>query len=610
MQKQTIVYEISSKLTQMGIANQSGNGTDISIAAEFLDAGWSTGNKRITYEAMIFADESSNTVFMWEMTREVGQGFSFGGGSESSFQSGKTLFRKVKSIQYGVDGKAYEYSLDLGAIPKAAKESAKQYGWKFKTVLKREKAAWPVGYVPVQMYNGIQQQNIGGANQQPQQQVYGQQPQPSQQMYSQPPQGVNQQPQPPQQEDNQPVQPPYNRQTQPQQQPQPPYSQPPQQVYTAQPQNQQSYYTGNNAQGQFLANGPRKKSSKGGSFGLIGFIILGIIMLLMLAVGKATMTGWIASGIIFAVTFLIQRLLSKRGCLLNLILWVITGFVLLVVLTATSTDGFNFTTANLKNAHMTTAVDSGGKPVDSISTYSVNAPELVAAAELRNAPSNTKVRFVWIYVSNNITITEFTVDSGDKGTDIFVFSSLTNDKPWPEGEYKVEMYIEDRKVPDAAVNFTIGAATQAAAVNTAGGSNETKAEKSGNNKIDGKWVSSSGKVTDIVELEGEEEAALIRAFKEDEDNLGIGKFGFTIEGGVWSQVYFYETALGEASASVSYEEGKVEFISKELVYYDGGKQRYELSLTERDEKLKGTLKVVYNDAKGSKTAVLDVEFKR
>ena len=402
MQKQTIVYEITAKLNQMGIANQSGNGTDISVAAEFLDAGWSTGNRRITYEAMIFADESSNTLFMWEMTKETGQGFSFGGSSESSFQSGKTLFRKVKSIQYGVDGKAYEYNLDLGAIPKAAKETAKQHGWKFKTVLKRDRAAWPAGYVPAQMYNGVQQQNAGAFQQAPQQGPT----QPSQQ----PQQAYDQPLQPPY---SQPLPPLYNQPLQPQQQmynqpPQPSYSQPQQQVYAAQNQNQQNYNSGSSAQGQFHANGQKKKSRKGGIFGLIGFIILGIIMMLFLAVGKATPTGWIVSGIVFAVAFIVQRLLSKRGCLLNLILWIIAGFILLVVLTATTTDSLNLTTANLKNAQMTTAMDSDGIPVDSISTYSVNAPELVAAAELHNAPANTKVRFIWIYINENITITEFT----------------------------------------------------------------------------------------------------------------------------------------------------------------------------------------------------------
>lgn len=146
--KQQILSEISSKLSALGIPVQNGNGADITISTEFLDASWSTGRKKINYEASVFIDEASQTVFMWEKTTETGHGLSFGGGSGTSFQSGKTLFRKVKSIQYATDGKTYEYTLDLGAIPKNVKETAKQYGWKFKTVLSRNKASYPPGYMP------------------------------------------------------------------------------------------------------------------------------------------------------------------------------------------------------------------------------------------------------------------------------------------------------------------------------------------------------------------------------------------------------------------------------------------------------------------------------
>ncbi|HOV40958.1 MAG TPA: zinc ribbon domain-containing protein [Oscillospiraceae bacterium] len=145
--KQQILSEINSKLSALGIRVQNGNGADISISTEFLDAGWNTGNKKISYEASIFANEQENVIYMYEKTTEVGQGISFGGESESSFQSGMTLFRKVKSIQYGIDGKAYEYTLDLGAITKTVKETAKRYGWKFKIVLNKDKAMYPAGYV-------------------------------------------------------------------------------------------------------------------------------------------------------------------------------------------------------------------------------------------------------------------------------------------------------------------------------------------------------------------------------------------------------------------------------------------------------------------------------
>jgi len=147
MSKVELIDIVRAELSSMGIPHETGSSTDIIILADFLDAGWSTGKKKITYEASIFADEETKTVFMWEMTKEQGHGLSFGSESSSSFQSGKTLFRKVKSIQYGPDGKAYEYTLDLGAIPKAVKETAQQYGWKFKTVINKKKAMYPVGYM-------------------------------------------------------------------------------------------------------------------------------------------------------------------------------------------------------------------------------------------------------------------------------------------------------------------------------------------------------------------------------------------------------------------------------------------------------------------------------
>lgn len=147
--KKQILSEIQAKLASMGMPMEFGNVTDISVNKEFLDASWSTGKKSIAYMALIFADDRDNVVYMYEKTTEKGQGISFGGFSGSSFQNGKTLFRKVKSVQYGPEGRVYEISLDLGSIPKAVKESAKNHGWKFKTVLGTDKATYPAGYMNI-----------------------------------------------------------------------------------------------------------------------------------------------------------------------------------------------------------------------------------------------------------------------------------------------------------------------------------------------------------------------------------------------------------------------------------------------------------------------------
>lgn len=154
--KQQILNEISAKLSQLNIPLKTGTDTDFYIENEFFDAAWGTGSKKISYQSYIYANEQDSTIYMYELTEEKGNGISFGGDSETSFQSGTTLFRKVKGIRYSPDGQSYEYDLDLGAIPKAVKETAKQYGWKFKTVISKTKASYPKGYINSNQVSPVQ----------------------------------------------------------------------------------------------------------------------------------------------------------------------------------------------------------------------------------------------------------------------------------------------------------------------------------------------------------------------------------------------------------------------------------------------------------------------
>ncbi|UOO37121.1 zinc ribbon domain-containing protein [Oscillospiraceae bacterium CM] len=134
-----IIAEISARLTDLRIPFSLDSASSIAINTEFVDANWSTGTKKIAYEAAVAVSASEQTVFMYEKTVEHGGGISGMASGETSFQSGSTLFRKVKIIAYGPDGKAFDVTLDLGAIPKAVKETAARYGFKFKTVLSKKK---------------------------------------------------------------------------------------------------------------------------------------------------------------------------------------------------------------------------------------------------------------------------------------------------------------------------------------------------------------------------------------------------------------------------------------------------------------------------------------
>ena len=140
--KQDLLHEIETQISALGINTTKGGNTDLSIDVELLDASFSIGKKKIKYEAMILLDEPDKAVRMYEKTTEISSGVSFGMSGETSFQSGSTLMRKVKCVQYGPEGKVFEYNFDIGAISKAVKTAAKDHGWSFKTVILKKNAMY------------------------------------------------------------------------------------------------------------------------------------------------------------------------------------------------------------------------------------------------------------------------------------------------------------------------------------------------------------------------------------------------------------------------------------------------------------------------------------
>ncbi|NLH00371.1 MAG: zinc-ribbon domain-containing protein [Clostridiales bacterium] len=344
--KQKIISGIVGKLAVMGISVTCGNNSDIAINTEFLDAQWSTGSKKIRYEALIFANEKNNIVYMYEKTTEIGHGLSFGSDSGTSFQSGKTLFRKVKSVQYSPDGKAYEYILDLGAIPKAVKETAKLYGWGFKTVINKNKAMYPAGYAPsfartdkevhdgqpaqssngycsncgIPLENGAKFCNKCGNPIAPE--------------YAQPTAGTNM---------------------------------PTPQQKTAEEFGQEPKY--DNQQTEFYAKAQKKSAQKGKVLGLIIFILLGVVRLAKIFEAEITLAGWVFSAVIFSAALFIQKKIKKRGRLAKFILWLVTVFILAIGLAIFSKNNSGVSTAKIENAHMTTAMNAEGRPVDEVDSY-------------------------------------------------------------------------------------------------------------------------------------------------------------------------------------------------------------------------------------------------
>lgn len=138
-----LIKKVCEKLKEMGVEYKLNDETDIKIDKEFVDAKFSTGKQKINYFSLAYFNEKDSAIYYYEKTKEISSGFSFGFSSDSFSQTGTTLFRKVKATKYSAEGKVVEYDLDLGAITKAFKETAKENNWKFKTVIFKSKAINP-----------------------------------------------------------------------------------------------------------------------------------------------------------------------------------------------------------------------------------------------------------------------------------------------------------------------------------------------------------------------------------------------------------------------------------------------------------------------------------
>ena len=113
----------------------------------------------------------------------------------------------------------------------------------------------------------------------------------------------------------------------------------------------------------------------------------------------------------------------------------------------TATDG-----AYLEDAHMTSGMDASGMPLDSIASVAPTGTWYVSSV-LRNAQADTKIYYVW-YDSQGAIIDKVEFDP-QGATDVYIFGTFELSSIAPEGQYRVELYIDDATVPAASVDFAV-----------------------------------------------------------------------------------------------------------------------------------------------------------
>jgi hypothetical protein len=125
-------------------------------------------------------------------------------------------------------------------------------------------------------------------------------------------------------------------------------------------------------------------------------------------------------------------------------------FVLILVLAMLACN-FSASTANITNAHM--ATDESDSTQTAV--YSPDTPTFYCFFDLNNAPDDTVVKGVWTLVAAEGYEANSEIDSADitGSDDSYYFSLDRAADSWPIGQYKIDLYINDKLVQ--TVNFEV-----------------------------------------------------------------------------------------------------------------------------------------------------------
>ena len=110
-------------------------------------------------------------------------------------------------------------------------------------------------------------------------------------------------------------------------------------------------------------------------------------------------------------------------------------------------------TANISDAKMT--LDEAG--TNPTKVFSPDDKTFYCIAELSNAPEDTTVKAIWRAVDvegvkPNFEIDESRITADGSGELTF---DLTNDGPWPVGEYRVDLFLNGQQEPARTLEFKV-----------------------------------------------------------------------------------------------------------------------------------------------------------
>ena len=142
----------------------------------------------------------------------------------------------------------------------------------------------------------------------------------------------------------------------------------------------------------------------------------------------------------------------------NLSRMLVTSLLSALILLSIGCGGqVSFTTAKLSEATMAMGVTDDNKPVNATTVFSPQTEEIFCSVKISNAPSDTEVTSVWVYIGGEEEdLTNYEIDNYSvitDGTRYINFSLPRGDTGFPKGDYKLVLYVDGKE--SVVLPFTV-----------------------------------------------------------------------------------------------------------------------------------------------------------
>lgn len=137
-----LVADVRAALEERtGYSVTAGPRSDLEIASDVADANWTTGKKKVSFEAVLTVREADMTVVYWEALKESGSGLSFGASSGEAYSTvGWKRSGTKKETVLGPEGVAMDYAWDYAKTRELVEQVCTRHGYRLKVVLLKSKA--------------------------------------------------------------------------------------------------------------------------------------------------------------------------------------------------------------------------------------------------------------------------------------------------------------------------------------------------------------------------------------------------------------------------------------------------------------------------------------